>query len=114
MLSLPLSHTHTHTHTNVLSYCSIFDAHARKYETEYLEDMRSLGVMEPDVLTRVTEYVPNIIAFVQKIVAKDLAYAYNGSVYLSIDAFKASGHSYKKLMPFDGDTRYYLTILYLF
>ena len=52
--------------------------------------MGSLGVREPDVLTRVTEYVPQIIAFVQKIVDKGLAYASNGSVYLDIQV-SASG-----------------------
>ena len=51
-----------------------------------------------------TEYVSEIAAFVAKIVAKGLGYAANGSVYLSIDAFKAAGHSYRKLKPFSGDT----------
>ena len=59
---------------------------------------------EPDVVTRVTEYVPQIIEFVDKIVGKGLAYASNGSVYLSIDAFKAAGHDYRKLVPSKGDT----------
>jgi cysteinyl-tRNA synthetase len=58
----------------------VFNAHARKFEKEYLDDMAALGVKDPDVLTRVTEYVPQIIAFVQKIVDKGLAYASGGSV----------------------------------
>lgn len=55
-------------------------------------------------MTRVTEYVPQIVDFVKVIVDKGLAYASNGSVYLSIDAFKAAGHTYRKLKPFSGDT----------
>jgi cysteinyl-tRNA synthetase len=35
---------------------------ARKWEKAYMEDMESLGVKDPDVMTRVTEYVPKIIA----------------------------------------------------
>ena len=84
---------------------AIFNAHARKYELEYLEDMAALGVRDADVMTRVTEYVPKIIDFVQKIVDKGLAYkGASGSVYLDIDAFKAKGHHYRKLAPSSGDT----------
>ncbi|KAJ9467365.1 putative cysteine--tRNA ligase [Diplonema papillatum] len=83
---------------------SVFMAHAKKYEKEFFEDMESLGVREPDVLTRVTEYVPNIIDFIKKIVDKGLAYESEGSVYLSIDDFKNAGHTYKKLRPGKDDT----------
>ena len=61
--------------------------------------MAALNVKEPDVLTRVTEYVPKIIDFVEKIIDKGLAYKSNGSVYLSLDAFQAAGHNYRKLNP---------------
>jgi cysteinyl-tRNA synthetase len=53
---------------------------------------------------RVTEYVPEIVDFVEKIVGKGLAYASNGSVYLDTEAFKKSGHNYRKNVPFAGDT----------
>ncbi|KAL7535807.1 hypothetical protein ACHAWF_005277 [Thalassiosira exigua] len=78
---------------------SVFNAHSRKYEREFMEDMAALGIREPDVLTRVTEYVPRIVSFVRKIVDKGLAYESNGSVYLSLDAFQAAGHNYRKLNP---------------
>ena len=78
---------------------SVFNAHSRKYEKEFMDDMRALGIREPDVLTRVTEYVPKIVAFVEKIVAKGMAYVSNGSVYLSLDALQAAGHNYRKLKP---------------
>ena len=78
---------------------AVFNAHARKYEREFMEDMAALGIREPDVLTRVTEYVPKIIAFVETIIEKGLAYKSNGSVYLSLDAFEKAGHNYRKLNP---------------
>ncbi|KAL7489801.1 hypothetical protein ACHAW6_015517 [Cyclotella cf. meneghiniana] len=78
---------------------AVFNAHARKYEREYMEDMAALGIREPDVLTRVTEYVPKIISFVETIISKGLAYKSNGSVYLSLDAFQEAGHNYRKLKP---------------
>lgn len=82
---------------------AIFNAHSRKWEKEYMADMDALGVKRPDVLTRVTEYVPEIVAFVNKIVERGLACARNGSVYLDIQAFRKAGHTYRKLKP-GGDT----------
>jgi len=82
---------------------SIFEAHARRYEREFLDDMAALGVRPPNLMTRVTEYVPETVAFVEGIVAKGLAYESNGSVYMDTEALKASGHSYRKLEPAVGD-----------
>ena len=42
--------------------------------------MAALGVRQFDVLTRVTEYVEKIVAFVKQIVDKGLAYEAEGSV----------------------------------
>lgn len=67
--------------------------------------MADLGVREVDTLTRVTEYIPHIIAFVEKIIANGYAYESGGSVYFDTIAFmKATGkdglcHHYAKLKP---------------
>lgn len=50
--------------------------------------MDVLGVEKPDYLTRVTEYMPEIIAFIEKIVENGYAYESNGSVYFNIDAYR--------------------------
>ena len=68
--------------------------------------MKALNVRQPDCLTRVTEYVPQIVAFVETIVAKGLAYESNGSVYMDIGAFRAKGHDYPKLDPNKGKARH--------
>jgi cysteinyl-tRNA synthetase len=84
---------------------SIFQKHAKFYEEEFLKDMADLGVREVDTLTRVTEYIPHIIAFVEKIIANGYAYESGGSVYFDTIAFmKATGkdglcHHYAKLKP---------------
>lgn len=56
-----------------------------RYENEFLADMHRLGVLPPDVLTRVSEYVPEIIVYVEKIIKNGYAYqATDGSVSFSL------------------------------
>lgn len=71
---------------------------SRKYETEFLDDMRRLNVRLPDVITRVSEYIPEIVAYIEKIIANGFAYESNGSVYFDVDKFAADpNHAYNKL-----------------
>eukprot|EP00958_Prasinococcus_capsulatus_P017518 scaffold1977_cov269-Prasinococcus_capsulatus_cf.AAC.1 len=64
--------------------------------------MDALGVRPPDALTRVTEYVPQVVAFVERLVARGLAYEARGSVYFDTAAFAAAGHEYRKNVPARG------------
>jgi cysteinyl-tRNA synthetase len=72
---------------------------ASKYEKDFTEDMNALGVQLPDITTRVSEYVPEIIAYIETLIAKGVAYESNGSVYFSVADFEMAGHKYGKLMP---------------
>ena len=57
-------------------------------------------MLPPDVLTRVSEYVPEIVDYVQQIIDKGLAYESNGSVYFDVSKFDAADkHFYAKLVP---------------
>ncbi len=70
------------------------------WEAQFFEDMARLHVQRPDTLTRVTEYLPEIVAFVQRIIDNGFAYEGEGNVYFNSDAFKASkDHNYPKLQP---------------
>lgn len=54
----------------------------------------------PDVLTRVTEYVPEIVQFVERIIENGYAYESKGSVYFSVADFDNSEkHFYARLLP---------------
>ena len=46
----------------------IFFRLTRRYEARFFEDMRRLNVLNPDVITKVSEYIPETVAFVQRIV----------------------------------------------
>jgi cysteinyl-tRNA synthetase len=61
-----------------------FNAFARKWEADYFRSMEAIGVSLPDVLVRVSEYVPEIVAFIKKIVDRGYAYESNGSVYFDV------------------------------
>ncbi|XP_037587044.1 cysteine--tRNA ligase, cytoplasmic isoform X5 [Cebus imitator] len=79
---------------------SIFSELPKFWEGEFHRDMEALNVLPPDVLTRVSEYVPEIVDFVQKIVDNGYGYVSNGSVYFDTVKFASSEkHSYGKLVP---------------
>ncbi|KAJ3592998.1 hypothetical protein NHX12_005336 [Muraenolepis orangiensis] len=79
---------------------SIFSTLPKYWEGEYHTDMDALNVLPPDVLTRVSEYVPEIVDFVKKILSNGYGYESNGSVYFDTGKFAASQqHSYGKLVP---------------
>lgn len=79
---------------------SIFNKLSQHWESEFHRDMDALNVLRPNVLTRVSEYVPEIIAFVEKIIENGLAYESNGSVYFDVATFdKQDKHYYAKLVP---------------
>ncbi|KAF9527326.1 tRNA synthetases class I (C) catalytic domain-containing protein [Crepidotus variabilis] len=76
------------------------------WEEKFFQDMARLRVREPDTVTRVTEYVPEIVAFVDKIVKNGYAYESEGSIYFDTVSFDgADGHSYAKLEPWSKGNR---------
>lgn len=55
---------------------------AQHYEQSFWQDMDALGIQRADVIVRVTEFMPQIIAFIENLLAKGDAYvAADGSVY---------------------------------
>jgi len=72
---------------------------AAKYEAEFFEDLARLGVAAPDMITRVSEYMPEIIDYIKVLVDKGIAYEMNGSVYFDTIAYQTCGHVYGKLVP---------------
>ncbi|SPO00733.1 related to cysteinyl-tRNA synthetase [Cephalotrichum gorgonifer] len=78
---------------------SIFTHLTRSMEDLFFADMKALNVLPPNVITRVTEYVPQIAKFVERIVDKGFAYEAEGSVYFDIAAFEKAGNQYARLRP---------------
>ena len=94
-------------HGSTVTENKIFAELPRYWEEEYHKDMEALNVLPPDCLTRVSEYVPEVVDFIQKIIVKGYAYESNGSVYFDVHKFDSKpNHHYAKLVPEAfGDTK---------
>lgn len=63
-----------------------------RYLASYLEDMALLGVQPPDVSPRVTEHIPQIINFIERLVASGHAYEAEKHVLFSVASYSDYGH----------------------
>src|SRR6266571_2936786 len=57
----------------------------------YLEDTGDLGLGMPDHLPRATESVPQIVAFIEQLVATGHAYPAGGDVYFRVGSYREYG-----------------------
>lgn len=82
---------------------SIFRKLPSFWEQKFDIDMARLNVLPSTITTRVSEYIPDIIAFVEKIVSNGFAYSTtDGSVYFDTVKFEHdSNHAYAKLQPWN-------------
>ncbi|HHX74596.1 MAG TPA: cysteine--tRNA ligase, partial [Firmicutes bacterium] len=64
---------------------------AEKYIRAYFEDVQALGVEPADVHPRATEHIPEIIALIEQLIDKGLAYEADGDVYFHTPANAAYG-----------------------
>lgn len=79
---------------------AIFADYAAYWEDQFNEDLRTLNCLPPTITTRVSEFIPENIAFVQQIIDNGFAYAIpGGTVYFDVTAFEKAGHFYAKLEP---------------
>ncbi|XP_029043881.1 probable cysteine--tRNA ligase, mitochondrial isoform X1 [Osmia bicornis bicornis] len=65
---------------------------AKHYENEFIEDMKMLNVIKPHLYCRVTDYIPEIIEFVNGIINKGYGYlTKDGSVYFDTTKYDLYG-----------------------
>ena len=62
-----------------------------KYELSFLELSKSLKILPNNHNPRATEYVEEMIEFIQALIDKDLAYEMNGNIFFDIEAYPKYG-----------------------
>src|SRR3989338_5409336 len=65
---------------------------ANRFEKEYLQDMKALRVLSGNKYARATDYIPEIISQVHRLLEKEYAYVIpDDGIYYDISAFKEYG-----------------------
>ena len=76
----------------------------RRYELEFLSDLRTLNCLLPTIMPRATEFIPQIIDLISRLEGRGLAYrAKDGSVYFSIQQYRDCGCRYGQLVNINPD-----------
>jgi cysteinyl-tRNA synthetase len=75
-----------------------------RFEAAFFDDLKALNCQEPHVKPRATEYIPEIIALIETLIARGIAYkASDGSVYFSISKYQGCGCQYGQLLKLNFD-----------
>jgi cysteinyl-tRNA synthetase len=75
-----------------------------KFESAFFADLKTLNCLPPHQTPRATEHIPEIIALIEKLVARGVAYqAADGSVYFSIEKYRGGGCIYGQLLKLNLD-----------
>lgn len=57
----------------------------------FLEDMAALGALEPDAMPRATQYIPQMIAMIEDLIAGGHAYEAEGHVLFAVESYSDYG-----------------------
>lgn len=69
-----------------------------KFEAAFFEDLQTLNCLRPQQTPHATGHIAEIISLIEKLVARGVAYkATDGSVYFSIEKYRAAGRTYGQL-----------------
>ncbi len=75
-----------------------------EYEKAFLEDFDALHCLRPHEMPHATNFIADIIQLIEQLVAQGFAYrAPDGSVYFSIEKYRAAGRNYGQLLKLNFD-----------
>jgi cysteinyl-tRNA synthetase len=75
-----------------------------RFEAAFFEDLKALNCRLPHLTPRATEHIPEIVALIERLVARGVAYpAGDGSVYFSIEKYRGCGCTYGQLLKLNFD-----------
>lgn len=67
---------------------------AKENEEKFWDDMNTLNVEKPNIITKVSDYINEIIEFIQKLISDNKAYISNSSVYFDMIKYINDGNEY--------------------
>jgi cysteinyl-tRNA synthetase len=73
-------------------------AYTARYTEAFLEDAATLKLLPPHHQPRATDHIGPIIGLIRKLERRGFAYVAEGSVYFSIERYRAAGHRYGRLL----------------
>lgn len=74
---------------------------ASSYTTEFLDHMKLLNILRPDVICKATDHIPEQIEMVKKLEAKGFAYKISDGIYFDTVKFESMGFKYGELSTLD-------------
>ncbi len=75
-----------------------------KFEAAFFDDLKTLSLRLPHQTPRATEHIPEIVALIERLMSRGLAYrAPDGSVYFSIAKYREAGSEYGQLVKLNFD-----------
>ena len=78
--------------------------YTREFEAAFFEDFRTLQFLPPHHLPHATGHIPEIIALIEKLLERSLAYrAADSSIYFSIEKYRHCGCRYGQLVNLNFD-----------
>jgi cysteinyl-tRNA synthetase len=75
-----------------------------KYEAAFRQDLSTLNCRTPHQTPHATAHIGEIVSLIEKLLERGIAYkAPDGSVYFSIEKYRATGHQYGQLIKLNFD-----------
>ena len=82
---------------NALAAGKPIGEYTARFEQAFFEDMEALGIERPEHVPRATGHIPEMVALIERLAAKDIAYqAEDGSWYFRVARFAGYGKLSKK------------------
>lgn len=64
---------------------------AAAYTEQYLRDVAEMNILPPHQMPKATDHIPEMLAIIEKLIERGLAYVTNGNVYYDVSHFNAYG-----------------------
>jgi cysteinyl-tRNA synthetase len=70
---------------------------ARFFENEFNKDLEKLNILPPDMSLRVSEFIPDIISYIERLSQRGFTYTTRDGVYFDVSKFSQKKYLYGKL-----------------